>query len=508
MSEQRGIRPAQSEEELPEPTPPGETENPSADGGEPTSATQRPDFPRSQIRAAINSIYYQPRYYANPEPIPTAEDLADQEVTAPMPPAAEATFDPVELQKAAEVQGLIAQAQLHARQGQQDTARKLLGQAVQRDPANAEAWTWLGGLLTEISLEHARLCLNKAVELDPTNDRAQRGLAQVEARLKAAQPPEQQLSLATLAETTSEDTQEQAEATRPDIKIGLEEAVENLRQSGKEADPQNIPLGGARIRPAVEKGELKLLKIRRRRRKLNLNIPKGYRLSMLVLAMFVIMCLLGATAGVVASLPPPEATPVATPTPEPTSTPVPLTADESFASRLRLEMDRYNRFFVSARNLRQQVQKGQIPWEEYRQSVRTLQAEVKDQKKSLDSLASGATPKLIPYYRELLTVASTSNQAVDFTVSGVDNTLPEDLEEGSRQFNEATRRLTELNRRLTQASPLPTPVPTATPRPTATATPLPTATPQPTLTPEPTATPTATPTPTPAPTPSPSPLAF
>jgi hypothetical protein len=129
--------------------------------------------------------------------------------------------------------------------------------------------------------------------------------------------------------------------------------------------------------------------------------------------------------------------------------------------------------------LRQQVQKGKLAWEDYRRSVHDLQTDIKNEKKAVDSLAAKTTPRLIPYYREFQNVVAISIQAVDYTMSGVENTNPEDLEEGNSQFSDAGRRLANLSTKLNEASPIPTPVPTPTPRPTVTPVP-PSKAPQPT----------------------------
>ena len=445
--------------------------NSSADGGEPNGESVRSTQPRFQLRAAINSAYQPVRPITAPFAVPPQ--------TPPPPPP-----DPAELQRAAEIQNMLAKGQTLARQGQLDQARRTFGEVIQRDPENSEAWTWLGGLLIESSPERAHQCLQRAVELDPTSDRARRGLAQAQDRLDALA---QQTQAATEPEPTDgANPVVEEDPTRPDIKIGLEEAVASLRQSGVATDPEAIPMGGARIRPAVEKGELKLPRRRRRRRP----PMSDFRRSMLVLGFLVFVCLIGLGLAIIVPIlnqPPDPANFTPTPLP-PTDTPVPPTNDEVFAARLRTEIDHYNRFFGTARTLRQQVQSGKLVWDDYRRGVRDLQTGIRNEKKTLDDLALGTTAKLTPYYRNLQSVATLSGQAIDFTVSGVENTNPEDLEEGNRQFLEASRLLAVLNQNLNQASPIPTPVPTATPRPTITPTVAPdqTGTPDTNTTPGPT----------------------
>ncbi|HEX2914817.1 MAG TPA: hypothetical protein VH186_28755 [Chloroflexia bacterium] len=482
------------------------------ESGEQSSAkdegsNQRQSQPRAQIRAAINSVHHTSRFFnrANLEPQTPAREPTPLSTTDAAD-GGQPALDEAALKRAAEVESLIAKAQVLARQGKVVDARRALTRVVQLDPENSEGWTWLGGLMMSSNLESSRLCLAKAVELDPTNQRARQGLAQVVARLQPA-PPEpvaaeaetvaeahelaeqeqvaegteetgvhvdRQLSLRDpeleLAEETQAEEEIRAiEPARPDIRIGLEEAVENLRQSGEEADPEHVPMGGARIRPAIEKGEIDPKKLRRRKRLFPwLNLSNGYSRSMFILGIFLCICLIGLLIAVAPTIGEALKSPPPTPTLEPTATPPPLTADESFASRLRVEIDYYNRVINNARGLRQQVQSGKMVWGDYRNNIQSLQADLKSHKSTLDSLATGATPKLLPYYRELVNIATASMQAIDYTMSGVENTNPEDLEEGNSQFNDTARRLAELIKRLNQTSPVPTPVPTATPRPTST----------------------------------------
>lgn len=448
------------------------TDNPSADGGEPG----RPAQPRAQLRATLNSRYNTPRPHTQPlvEANPPSPLKAEPTLPTESPEGLRLRD---ELHQAARTEAMIARAQLQARQGKLGEARRLLSEVVERDPANSEAWTWLGGLLSEQNPKRARMCLERALELDSTNERARRGLAQLPAPPPLALPAARSgvIDSGETGENQAEtvpDTSE-AEPLRPDIKIGLEEAVESRRLSGQPADPENIPLGGARIRPAVEKGEMKPPRLIKRRKPLiRLPQPNGFQLSLMVLGAFVLLILVGVAAAVtpvvIQAVTPPTPDPATLP--EPTLTPPPLTSDEAFAARLRGEIESYNRFYATARTFRLNVQKGKISWEEYLRNARDLQKDIRNEKKTVDDLAAGATSRLTGYYRELKVVATTTNQAADFTVGGIENTNPEDLEEGNRQFNEAARQLAEMTRKLNVTSPVPTPVPTSTPRPTLTPT--------------------------------------
>jgi tetratricopeptide (TPR) repeat protein len=383
------------------------------------------------------------------------------------PPDSARTPHEIEMEKAAKAQVLITKARLEARQGHLETARKLLGQAITEDPNNAEAWTWLGGLLAEVNLERARVCLTRAVELDDTNERTKRGLAEVTRKLEeqARQQEEEAASRAIVL-------------ARPEIKIGLEEVMDRQRQSGLEPDPENIPLGGAKFGPAIESGELKPYEYGRPRLG---KVPVAIGLIILV-GIIVALIWLGPLSRGGSDTPP--ATVFAGVGGQPGSnlpggqvqTQVAAASaaqgnaagsDAAFALRIRLEIDRYNRFFLTAHDLRSQIQSNKITWDKYADATKQLQADIKAEKKPLDNLAVEATPKLIQFYRELQAIAAVTGTAIDFTASGIDNTSPEDLEEGNRQFNDAARRLTDLLGLLNQQMPL-TASNLATPAPTLT----------------------------------------
>ena len=71
---------------------------------------------------------------------------------------------------------LIQQAQQLARKGDsvsKEQAIQLFSQAVALSPADSDAWMWLGGMLLDQNLERAHYCLQRAVELNPQNERAQ-----------------------------------------------------------------------------------------------------------------------------------------------------------------------------------------------------------------------------------------------------------------------------------------------------------------------------------------------
>lgn len=68
----------------------------------------------------------------------------------------------------------LAQAIADARAGRRDDAVRRLRQIVQADPANVDAWIWLGGTAPDVAEQ--RRALERALALAPDNERAQQGL--------------------------------------------------------------------------------------------------------------------------------------------------------------------------------------------------------------------------------------------------------------------------------------------------------------------------------------------
>ena len=80
---------------------------------------------------------------------------------------------------------LVQQGLAKARVGDLEDARKLLRRATYEMPDNVEAWLGLAGVVE--SLESKQECFSKVLELEPTNDQAQAGLALVEQKLAEQQ---------------------------------------------------------------------------------------------------------------------------------------------------------------------------------------------------------------------------------------------------------------------------------------------------------------------------------
>ncbi len=79
-----------------------------------------------------------------------------------------------------QVMTLIRQGQEAAQRGNNARAREFLRAAVDLDPNNAVGWLWLSGVVEEP--EEAMRALERVLELDPNNQRAQQGLLQMRAR--------------------------------------------------------------------------------------------------------------------------------------------------------------------------------------------------------------------------------------------------------------------------------------------------------------------------------------
>jgi len=70
-----------------------------------------------------------------------------------------------------------------AQAGKRAEARELLLRVVKIDENNGEAWLWLSRVVT--TLEDREVCFENVLTLDPTNEAAQRGLAEVRAQIEA-----------------------------------------------------------------------------------------------------------------------------------------------------------------------------------------------------------------------------------------------------------------------------------------------------------------------------------
>jgi hypothetical protein len=75
---------------------------------------------------------------------------------------------------------LLTRGKQAAMSGQRDLAREMLAYVVYLDPANADGWLWLSGVVD--SPEQVRYCLERTLRIDPDNARACRGMEWLDAR--------------------------------------------------------------------------------------------------------------------------------------------------------------------------------------------------------------------------------------------------------------------------------------------------------------------------------------
>ncbi len=138
------------------------------------------------------------------------------------------------------VDQLIRQGQAAAQVGNNDLAREYLQAAVDLDPTNITALLWLSGVLSDPM--KAGATLERVLELDPGNARAQAGLAHLQQQLsqRAATPAPAYVEPAPAAfqpPTTTTTTPTQERAVRP---LSIEQ---ELRASLR---PDPVARGGTR----------------------------------------------------------------------------------------------------------------------------------------------------------------------------------------------------------------------------------------------------------------------
>src|SRR5260221_13510389 len=72
---------------------------------------------------------------------------------------------------------LLQQGIAAARAGQQAQARKLLQEAVKRDPRSESAWLWLSSVAKDD--QERAFCLKQLLSINPNNEHALKGLKQL-----------------------------------------------------------------------------------------------------------------------------------------------------------------------------------------------------------------------------------------------------------------------------------------------------------------------------------------
>ncbi|RMG85556.1 MAG: hypothetical protein D6712_09230 [Chloroflexi bacterium] len=84
-----------------------------------------------------------------------------------------------------ELERKLQQGIAAAKAGDRTTARRLLEEVVDSDPDNELAWIWLASAVT--NLKERRACLQRVLQINPQNRRAQEALAKLNARLAQMQ---------------------------------------------------------------------------------------------------------------------------------------------------------------------------------------------------------------------------------------------------------------------------------------------------------------------------------
>jgi len=127
--------------------------------------------------------------------------------------------------------------------GDRATARKLLAGAVKQDPNDAAAWLWLTGALD--TDEERAACLRQVLRIDPGNQTAARGLAQIVERGKAQParkvPATQEVSAAQEVPATQE----------VPAAVGKQPAADELSTEDEAAEPAFDPIPLSRLSEVV-----------------------------------------------------------------------------------------------------------------------------------------------------------------------------------------------------------------------------------------------------------------
>jgi hypothetical protein len=124
-------------------------------------------------------------------------------------------------------QGIVA-----LKAGDRVKAHRLLSQAVNDQPDDAQAWLWLSGAVTED--EERIACLQQVLRISPANQAASRGLEKLHSRV---QPKDQESSETTLEEP-------QTELSTPTLDLQVEEPHDQLSETITPSEAPDHP-GGA-----------------------------------------------------------------------------------------------------------------------------------------------------------------------------------------------------------------------------------------------------------------------
>src|SRR5579859_7291645 len=85
---------------------------------------------------------------------------------------------------AARVDALIQEAATALKAGRKADARRALDQAIALDERSEQAWLWMSGVVD--TDEEKEICLENVLAINPTNQRAQKGLDALRAKKSAA----------------------------------------------------------------------------------------------------------------------------------------------------------------------------------------------------------------------------------------------------------------------------------------------------------------------------------
>jgi tetratricopeptide (TPR) repeat protein len=130
-----------------------------------------------------------------------------------------------------------------ARAGKREEARALLMQVVEADERNEQAWFWLAGVVD--APEDIRTCLQNVLDLNPSNQQAQQGLAWVEQRYGSSEESHQPIDPAPappiereLAAVHPSPEQEQRSYPGPTARLAHDSAIAADTAAPPSAPPQ------------------------------------------------------------------------------------------------------------------------------------------------------------------------------------------------------------------------------------------------------------------------------
>ena len=133
-----------------------------------------------------------------------------------------------------------------AREGNREEARNLFGLLTRQEPDNAQAWLWLAGVAD--GPEQRRAALERAVELDPTNEMAVKGLQAMgvhpTVKLDETDLPSTPAAFAT-AEPERPMTEEERYAAELDSAFDDYDTVPRSETPRREVDDTAAMIGGA-----------------------------------------------------------------------------------------------------------------------------------------------------------------------------------------------------------------------------------------------------------------------